>query len=397
MKASATGGSQIWNRNNYLNVWICDITNGAGSGTAGYAYRPTTGFLPGSGIDGIVIDYNLGVNNENILTHEIGHYLGLDHTWGGSGSCASDDGFADTPNTEGPSFNYAGSCSGSQSVCGTTETMYENYMDYSNCTVMFTQDQADFMLVILQGIRGSLLSSPGCDPTNTPPNSAFNSIPAGPGPVVIPVNGGVNFIDQSTNAPTGWAWTISGTEGVDWSWINATTAASQDPQAEFYTVGFYDVTLTASNSFGVDATPASEVSYVQVVAPASGTACDTLRNYDPVTENPSAYLLSGFGAPWTDWGVMVGHGGYDETGGGAPFDITHYADRYTAAASAELRQLQFIVYQADDLSGTGLMKINVHSDDAGGVPGTVLVTDTLLIADMIASSWNTFDFSSPEL
>ena len=41
MKASATGGSQIWNRNNYLNVWICDISNGAGSGTAGYAYRPT--------------------------------------------------------------------------------------------------------------------------------------------------------------------------------------------------------------------------------------------------------------------------------------------------------------------------------------------------------------------
>ena len=38
MKSSATGGSQIWNRNNYLNVWICDITNGAGFGTAGYAY-----------------------------------------------------------------------------------------------------------------------------------------------------------------------------------------------------------------------------------------------------------------------------------------------------------------------------------------------------------------------
>ena len=48
MKASATGGSQIWDRNRYLNVWICDISNGAGSGTAGYAYRPTTSYLPSS-------------------------------------------------------------------------------------------------------------------------------------------------------------------------------------------------------------------------------------------------------------------------------------------------------------------------------------------------------------
>ena len=126
MKASATGGSQIWNRNNYLNVWICDISNGAGSGVAGYAYRPTITFLPSSTIDGIVLDYNLGMNNDNVLTHEIGHYLGLDHTWGGSGSCTNDDGFADTPNTAGPSFNYSGSCSGNQTTCVSTQTQYEN-------------------------------------------------------------------------------------------------------------------------------------------------------------------------------------------------------------------------------------------------------------------------------
>jgi hypothetical protein len=57
MKASATGGSQIWDRNQYLNVWICDISNGANSGTAGYAYRPTTTFLPSASIDGIVLGY----------------------------------------------------------------------------------------------------------------------------------------------------------------------------------------------------------------------------------------------------------------------------------------------------------------------------------------------------
>jgi len=70
MKASATDGSQVWDRNKYLNIWICDISNGASSGTAGYAYRPTPTLLPSPNIDGIVFDYSLGVNNDNVLTHE---------------------------------------------------------------------------------------------------------------------------------------------------------------------------------------------------------------------------------------------------------------------------------------------------------------------------------------
>ena len=103
--------------------------------------------------------------------------------------------------------------------------------------------------------------------TNTPPNSAFTSIPAGPAPVVIAQNASVSFYDQSTNVPTGWNWVISGTQGTDWAYINSTSASSQDPQVTFYNVGTYDVTLTASNSYGVDATPAIETGYIQVVAP----------------------------------------------------------------------------------------------------------------------------------
>lgn len=166
-------------------------------------------------------------------------------------------------------------------TCGSTEVQYENYMDYATgCTVMFTPEQANYMLSILQGILGSLLLSPGCDPTNTPPNSAFTSFPTGPAPVIIPQNACVNFYDQSTNVPTGWTWTISGTQGVDWNWIGGSSGTSQDPVAEFYTVGTYDVSLTASNGFGTDATPALEPLYVQVAPAATGISCDTLRNWD---------------------------------------------------------------------------------------------------------------------
>ena len=392
MKASATNGSQIWNRNNYLNIWICDISNGANSGTAGYAYRPNPTYLPNSSIDGIVLDYNLGVNNDNVLTHEVGHYLGLDHTWGGSGGCGNDDGFNDTPITDGPSFDFPGSCSGNQQTCTGTETQYENYMDYSNCTVMFTQNQADFMLSILQGIRSSLLLSPGCDPTNTPPNSAFASMPAGPSPVIIPVNGSVSFMDQSTNVPTGWSWTISGTQGTDWSYINTTNANTQDPQVEFYSVGTYNVTLTASNAYGPDPTPASEVAYVQVVAPATGTACDTLRNWDPADASANGFFY--YNPIAGGWGNIPGHTDVD----GTNWLAYQYAEKFTNPGTSEVRRMEMPIFTAADESGTGTIVLKVYADDNGtvaGAPGTVLTTDTINIADINGGAWNEFDFTNP--
>ncbi len=390
MKSSATGGSQIWDRNKYLNVWICDISNGANSGTAGYAYRPTTAFLPSSSIDGIVLDYNLGMNNDNVLTHEVGHYLGLDHTWGGSGGCGNDDGFNDTPITDGPSFNYPGSCSGNQQTCSGTETQYENYMDYANCTCMFTQDQSDYMLTILQGIRSSLLISTGCDPTNTPPNSAFASIPNGPAPVIIPQNASVSFYDQSTNVPTAWNWVISGVQGTDWNYINSTNGSSQDPQVEFYNVGTYDVTLTASNPYGADPSPANETAYVQVVAPASGTACDTLRNWDPADAD-----LNGYYTYLGQWGYSPGHAEFC----GAPSNNCYglqYAERLTYSGTAEVRRFAMPFFLADDNSGSGTIVLHVYDDNGpGGIPGTVLASETINIADINAGQWNEFDFTTP--
>ncbi len=373
MKASATGGSQIWNRNNYLNVWICDISNGAGSGVAGYAYRPTTTFLPSSTIDGIIIDYNLGMNNDNVLTHEIGHYLGLDHTWGGSGSCSNDDGFTDTPNTAGPSFNYSGSCSGNQTTCASTQTQYENYMDYSNCTVMYTQDQADYMLVILTGIRSSLLASPGCDPLNIAPVADFNADLSNP--IIIPVGGSVNFFDLSSNTPTSWTWNFGG---------GAANQTVQNPSTTFNTLGTYTVTLTAGNAFGSD--QEIKTGYVQVVAPAAGTACDTLRNYNPVTEDLAYYNWQSPG-----WGFFPGTGRF---GAAATTQISQYADRYTAATTTYVKRLRFPIAKAVNQSGTGLMKIRVQQDNLGN-PGNILVTDTLLIADMDAGFYNEFDFTIP--
>ncbi|MCB9225240.1 MAG: T9SS type A sorting domain-containing protein [Crocinitomicaceae bacterium] len=377
---SAPLGSPIWDRTKYLNVWICDISNGAGSGTAGYAYRPQGGFLPNANIDGIVVDYNLGVTNDNVLTHEVGHYLGLMHTWGNSGGCSDDDGFTDTPNTYGPSFNQGSSCSGFQQYCSGVQTQYENYMDYSNCTVMFTQQQADYMNMILSTLRSSLFLSPGCDPAG-PPVCSFTSSPSGP--VTISQNGTVIFQDASTGGPTSWTWTISGTQGTDWAYTGGTNANSQNPEVTFYNTGTYNVTLVASNGFGA-CTGSTQNTYVTVIAPASGTTCDTLRNWNPLTEGIAWYDNA------LDWGYLCGHGKF------SGFNINEYAEKYTPSSAAEVRRLRVPVMLVEDNSGTGSVNFLISDDDNGGTdPGTILGGVTVPLANLNDFAWNEIDFPTP--
>ncbi|MCS6819516.1 MAG: M43 family zinc metalloprotease, partial [Chitinophagales bacterium] len=118
MKNSSTGGQPAWQPSKYLNIWIVDLCGSSTSGTAGYAYLPTTGVV-GQNIDGIVLDYQLGFGNNNrSASHEAGHYLGLNHTWGqiSGNACGNtypdtDDGFSDTPDSRGPNYSCSSTAS----------------------------------------------------------------------------------------------------------------------------------------------------------------------------------------------------------------------------------------------------------------------------------------------
>lgn len=153
----APGGTPAWNPSKYLNIWICDISSGATGGlvTAGYAYLPVGGVV-GTGYDGLVLDYVYGTSGRT-ATHEVGHYFGLPHPWG-NGNCTPGDGISDTPATDSPTFSCGNT---SLAKCGTL-TQYENFMDYSNCPVMFTNGQATVMAGVLNGVRSSLLTSSAC-------------------------------------------------------------------------------------------------------------------------------------------------------------------------------------------------------------------------------------------
>ncbi len=161
------GGKDIWDRDQYLNVWVCNPNES--SSTIAFAY------LPGAdvNVDGIVCNYRYfgspsivggAYDYGRTMSHEAGHWLNLWHTFNGDGdgSACSDDFVNDTPPQEERTFGCPSfPALGCDTIIG---DMYMNYMDYTDdsCANMFSAGQAERMRAALQLMRPGILSSMAC-------------------------------------------------------------------------------------------------------------------------------------------------------------------------------------------------------------------------------------------
>ena len=181
MKRVSTSGKDAWNPSKYLNIWVCNLSNSGGGGmTLGYAYLPG---LPSwnSWKDGLVIDFQYfgtiggasASSDGRTATHEIGHYLGLNHTFceSQSGGCCDNDenNVNDTPAADDGIYFGTVNLTTNNNTCNDLQytnifntnvlDMDENFMSYASNTWMFTNDQVNVMSATLNGYRTTLKNS----------------------------------------------------------------------------------------------------------------------------------------------------------------------------------------------------------------------------------------------
>lgn len=285
-----------WNPDCYINIWLVRSIPGS---VAGYAYLPSA---HGSNLDGIVMEavwFGSSPENSVVTIHEMGHYLGLYHTF--QGGCKNDDCTADGDrvcDTPPDQSTGAVGCNTTVNSCSTdalsgfgadVSDLKEDYMDYGNfnCMKVFTQGQADRMNWFIQNVRGSLLQCKSClNPCPAPVTANFTA-----SGTAVAVGTAVTFSNSSINGAT-YAWRLN----------NVQQSTAFNYSYTFNTPGTYTIKLVAYSSNPIcDSAIKTEVITVtcpvavHFTPPDTVVALNTTLNFTNTTTGATSYswLLNG--------------------------------------------------------------------------------------------------------
>jgi PKD repeat protein len=298
-----------WPATKYMNVYVVKTMGG---GAAGYTYLPGSG-IPSVGDAIVILSTYVGSietgnsSTSRALTHEVGHWLNLPHTWGGSnqpGVACGDDGVGDTPVTKG--FN---SCNLSNAVIcspGVVENM-QNYMDYAYCQRMFTTGQAARMqLAINSGVNGrSNLSTPSNLASTGVTSPGVGCIPKhviGAMPTLMVCSGKeLTLTSYTFNAnPTSYSWTAdNGAVILD--------PTDQSTPITFLNPGNTIVNCIVSNANG-SSTQSLMIAVENGIADFASTHSET---FDSGLQAPTNWSIINTTTPAEKWEMLQGVGSDD--------------------------------------------------------------------------------------
>ena len=201
-----------WDQNKYLNVYV-----NSASGFLGYAYLPQE--YAGDVLDGVVVLYeSVGGRNNGFdpygqgrtVVHEVGHYLGLEHTFEGYGcyeGYSAGDLINDTPSESEDHYGCFQTY-----TCETPDPIY-NYMNYTDDTCMyeFTSEQANRLVCCLVNYRPQLGQTTPGDPLIALNRSRLN---------FGAVNGGHSSSPQTFLISNSGAGTLNWIVAADKFWLS---------------------------------------------------------------------------------------------------------------------------------------------------------------------------------
>lgn len=301
MSAKNIIGMATWDPKKYINIRIVkDVCLNGTCIPIGYGTYPALAELNEDGIF-IEADYfGKSETNTSALVHEMGHYLGLLHTF--EGGCKNDnclidgDKVCDTPpdNITGsyPCFAKFNSCKSDEDDSssnnpfrsillgglGDQADKHRNFMDYSafDCYNQFTLGQKDRIHFFLSSLRKGLLESVGCQLPCAQKVTAKFSIDS----QTVKSGTIVNCTNASINAD-GFLWHVNDTllgQNTNFSY-------------QFFKPGTYFISLKAikTNDF---CDTALYVQQVTVVCPVIVDFIITLGNDKVIFENTSLFADS---------------------------------------------------------------------------------------------------------
>lgn len=378
-----------WPASDYMNIFVCQDPAGA----AGYTYNPSNW---NDGMEaGIYMrhDYmgTIGTSSNtgrHTLSHEAGHWLNLSHPWGGNnnpgnnGSCGTDDGVSDTPNTIGWT-----SCNTAGSTCNSLDNV-QNIMEYSYCSTMFTQGQVARMHNALNsGVadRNNLSTASNLSATGTD----------GPGDICeaqfssdlryICAGQSIEFYDQSFHNVQTRSWTFNGGTPA--------SSTAEQPVVTYNTPGVYSVSLTVSDGSNNESITQSNYIIVLGNPGESLPYTEDFEDLSVIPDNENWMVVDYSGSdPWLLTGQAGSQGssksakllnygnseasddelisGTIDLGGVDPSDdmIFNFDYAYRKRYSSNDEWLKF--YISKDCGETWVLRKNIHGDGLSDVVST---------------------------